>query len=225
MPAWFDHMEASLARADVDASYLFVIDPSDETLQVLAVGGLAVAGRPRAVVFVDESAHPYQDRAWGRVDRKVHMVEVRNVLLDAVRQSEPDVFLSVDSDVLVSPELVGDLLEDLGAGRFDAVGGGTWMDRRDHRIQSCGWIEGVDGFARRAVPGPMVVPMGVIMAIKAMAPAAYRIDYEYNREGEDVGWSIACARAGVRLGWDNRHPSKHVMDRAQLELVDVRCGF
>lgn len=223
MPTWFDHVEAAACFAGVSPQFAFAVDPTDETVPTLR---LHLSGGD-ALLYLDETDHPYPEdgdtlRSWG-TPRVQHMVAIRNSLLAHVRSVGPDVFISVDSDVLLAQQTLADLLESLQ--RFDAVGGGTWMDERDHRIQSCGWVEGMAGFVRKHVPGPAVIPMGVIMAVKAMSPAAYAIDYAYERNGEDVGWSLACASAGVRLGWDNRHPSKHVMRRHQLETIDVRCGF
>ena len=46
-----------------------------------------------------------------------------------------------------------------------------------------------------------VHPTDAIMAAKLMRPKAYTIDYIYDTEGEDIGWSKACSRAGVFLGF------------------------
>lgn len=228
MARWFDHVEAAAAHAGVTPSYIFVVEPQDETLPIL----LEHTGH-RSLIFNLERG-PYEDRGWAQESRVHHMVRLRNILLAAVREDGPEVFLSVDSDVLVSREAIADLLESLG--RFPAVGGGTFMGRpyrgpggytpgANEHLPSCGWIVGKSGFRRQYMEHRGVIPVGVIMAIKAMSPMAYAVDYRYNREGEDIGWSLAAAKAGLRLGWDNRHPSKHVMDPIELDRIDERCGF
>jgi hypothetical protein len=65
----------------------------------------------------------------------------------------------------------------------------------------------------------------IIMAIKMMGPDAYAIDYEPHAQGEDIGWSLACERAGLQLAWDGRVASKHVMDPRQLHRRDPRVGY
>lgn len=70
-----------------------------------------------------------------------------------------------------------------------------------------------------------VMPVDVIMAIKLMTPEAYNINYEMQRHGEDIGWSLACKTAGLKLGWDGRQANKHVMDVDALGEVDDRVGF
>jgi hypothetical protein len=63
------------------------------------------------------------------------------------------------------------------------------------------------------------------LAIKLMSPRAYNIDYRFHHQGEDIGWSVAATEKGLKLGWDGRICSKHVMAADQLQLVDPRCGY
>jgi hypothetical protein len=217
MPSWFDHVEAALRMAGVPASYAFVVSAGDETVPV-------IRARAAEVVLIPSiEPEPYEERQWHQRRRVERMVDVRNQLLELVRAVEPDVFLSVDSDILLHPMAIADMLE--GLGRFGAVGGGTFLTEFGDQFPSCGWVLGHDGFRRERMLHQGTIPVGVIMAVKAMSPAAYAVDYQYNMQGEDIGWSVAAAHAGVRLGWDNRHYSKHVMTRAALDRVDERCGF
>jgi hypothetical protein len=55
-------------------------------------------------------------------------------------------------------------------------------------------------------------------ALKLLSPIAYAVDYELHPQGEDIGWSRACQLAGVKLGWDNRHVSSHIMSPVVLGL-------
>lgn len=227
MPRWFEHVEAALERARLRASFVFVAPAGDETEPVIYRHGPARC----LVLHSDEGDQP--ERGWADEARVRHLVDLRNRLLRHVRAAGPDAYLSLDSDVLLAPEAIADLVESLGSGRFGAVGGATFMSAlhdspgvpASQDFPSCGWVRGMDGFQRQAIEHRGVIPVGVIMAVKMMSPRAYWIDYQLRREGEDVGWSLACEAAGVRLGWDNRHPSKHVMARHHLDRVDERCGF
>lgn len=218
MPSWFDHVEAALAMAGVVARYAFAVSAGDETLPTLQD-----RSDNSALIAVSTEPEEYQERQWYRPARIARMVEVRNLLLATVRRQAPEIFLSVDSDVLLHPMAIVELLE--GIGRFDAVGGGTFLSALGDQFPSCGWVQGHDGFRRQRMEHQGTIPVGVIMAVKAMSPAAYAVDYQPNGQGEDIGWSVAAGRAGLKLGWDNRHYSKHVMSRADLGRVDERCGF
>lgn len=218
MPSWFDHVEAALAVAGLPAGYAFAVSAGDETLPILQE-----RSDNSALIAVSSEPEAYEERQWHQRHRIDRMVEVRNLLLATVRVAAPDVFISVDSDILLHPQAIAELLE--GLGRFDAVGGGTFLTELGDQFPSCGWVLGNDGFRRERMEHQGTIPVGVIMAVKAMSPAAYAVDYQHNGQGEDIGWSVAAARAGLKLGWDNRHYSKHVMTRAALDRVDERCGF
>lgn len=218
---WFTHVEHACRVADVKPVYAFVADPDDETARQLAVMTLA-KGRECHFAWCKEDLAATDERTWNH-DRFGRMVELRNQLLGLVRELEPEHFLSLDSDILVHPQTVTSLA---GAVRgFDAVGGGTFMTPTGIEFPSCGWYRGMQGLMRHPMEARGVVPVGVIMAIKLMSPVAYEVDYEFNLQGEDIGWSLACERAGLHLGWDNRHYSKHIMGPGDRDRVDDRCGW
>ena len=70
-----------------------------------------------------------------------------------------------------------------------------------------------------------VIPVDVIMAIKLMTPEALQEDYCFDTNGEDIGWSKSATAQGLKLAFDGRVCSKHVMRPGQLEKLDPRCGF
>jgi hypothetical protein len=219
--AWFDHVEMATAELGWRPTYAFVGDRADPTLRIVAD---RCAAWDRQVLFlhVDEDVEAPDQRAWN-VDRFARMVVLRNALLDMVRAETPRYFLSLDSDILLGSQTLAGLIQ--ATAGYGAVGGGTWMTPTSEMIPSCGWLKGMSGLMRRRIEHKGVMTVDVIMAIKLMTPAAYAVDYEVHPQGEDVGWSAACRRAGVKLGWDNRWPSKHVMTPEGLEAVDVRLGW
>jgi len=220
LPAWFDHVEAACARADVVPSYIFAVGAGDPSWPAIGAFSLLI-GRSVTVVETGEQLST-ATRGWHLEARLRHMVEIRNLLLDAVREIGPDLFLSLDSDILLHSDAVANLVE--STQRFGAVGGAAFMSNTEEH-PNCGWVEGMTGFTRQRMEHRGVIPVGVIMAVKMMGPAAYSIDYAFSVQGEDIGWSLAAGEAGVRLGWDNRVINKHVMTPVALGVVDERCGF
>jgi hypothetical protein len=140
-----------------------------------------------------------------------------------VRSVNPHYFLSVDSDVFLHPQavaLMGETIE-----RYDAVGGKCYMSPEGTWAPSYAMLNhGAESLYRPDQHGS-VFTVDVIMALKLMSPAAYGINYRYHQQGEDIGWSIECKRAGLRFAWDGRVISKHAMSPEAAEMVDVRCGF
>jgi hypothetical protein len=219
LPAWFEHVRKACAQAGVQPSFLFVASREDaETVAVIeeqtALGG-------EHCLILDSAEAPRSDvRVWGQ-ERYAHMVRLRNQLLEGVRIVAPRMFLSVDSDILLHPDVIANMIQT--AGRFDAVGGRLYMTPTGVQIPSYGmWKR--DGAIRRA-DAEGVFKVDVIMALKLMTPRAYHVDYRDHRHGEDIGWSRACQEAGVKLGWDGRVISKHVLSPQMHGVVDRRVGW
>lgn len=213
LPRWHEHVEAAAAAAGVEAQYLFVADPCDEDTVAI------IEGMGASVVWVADG-RPDDTRHWNN-DRYRHLADLRNRLLEAVRAIDPDLFLSLDSDVLLHPEALPNMIESLA--RFDVVGGATYMTSTGTACPSWGSISRGGGLIRGDACG--VFPVEVVMAIKLLTPRAFDVRYACHSHGEDLAFSINCREAGLRLGVDARVASKHVMSPAQLERIDVRCGF
>lgn len=221
MPDWFAHVETACHHAGLVPGYVFGMGEGDESLDALDAD--VTLYRSITVVDTGEPEGETVERGWHDQARLRHMVTIRNLVLAEVRRLAPDLFLSLDSDILLHPQALVEMVE--STERFGAVGGATFMSATGEEFPNCGWVEGMTGFSRHYMEHAGVIPVGVIMAAKLMTPAAYNVDYTFSLQGEDIGWSVAAGEAGVRLGWDSRHVSKHVMSAAALEPVDARCGF
>jgi hypothetical protein len=218
---WFDHVERSAVELGWRPTYAIVGNRGDPTVAIVA-GRCAIADRQLIFAHVDDDLDRPDKRAWN-VARFGQMVKLRNTLLSLVRAEKPRYFLSLDSDILLGTQTLAGLVQ--ATGGYGAVGGATFMTPTSEMIPSCGWLKGMNGLIRRRIETKGVIPVDVIMAIKLMTPAAYAVDYTTHPQGEDIGWSRAASQAGVKLGWDNRWPSKHCMSPADLHKVDVRLGW
>jgi hypothetical protein len=228
LPAWFAFVETACLKAGVgEPKYCFVGDP-DNDLDTWAVIEQAAGNGREVYVEVEPESRGNDKRSWipPRIER---MVVLRNKLLGMVRQLEPDYFLSLDSDILLNPQALGQMIESLGS--FDAVGTRCYMGPpsrnpgpgRGTSLPSYGMLTRNGGLRR--VDSEGVFQVDVIMAAKLMSPKAYAIDYSADNRGEDVAWSRNARSAGLRLGWDGRSVSKHVMKPEYLAKVDDRCGY
>lgn len=215
VPQWVEHLALAAYRPHI----VVVGDPvaDAETFQVLSQACLRWSLN-LDVVEVSEDLGPYE-RVWG-LDRYEHMAFLRNTLLNHVRDLKPDLFWSVDSDILVAKTALSSACE--GLERFDAVGSKTYMTPNGTWCPSFAMLAG-GGLNRWEDHG--LFPVDVIMALKLMTPKAYGINYRAHQQGEDIGWSMNAAEFGVKLGWDGSTPSKHVMSRDALNVLDERCGF
>lgn len=219
LPLWFERVATALKSAGMDKPLLvFVGDVNDESMQY-AEREAEARGWGCSLVPVTEPQEPYS-REWN-IDRYRYMVDLRNRLLTEVKEWAPQVFWSLDSDILVHEDALKSAIDALD--RFDAVGQRCYMTEHGTWCPSyCNFTEG-GGLLR--YDGDGCFPVDCIMASKVMSPRAYDIAYEVHEQGEDIGWSKECRRFGVKLGWDGRTVSKHVMGIEFLHLIDPRCGY
>jgi hypothetical protein len=215
---WFEHVDNAARLADVDVEYVFVVDPEDPCVQIMDGHG----GCRKVLV----PAERVDDKRKWTPDRYQVMTDLRNMLLREVRAiGSVPFFLSLDSDILLHEDTITNLLESVESRPhfFDAVGGKCYMTSTGVNCPSFAQILPSGGLLRSDEWS--VFPVDVLMAIKLMTPAAYNVDYVYNDRGEDLGWSKACKEAGLKLGFDGRVVSKHVMNPDRVDVLDKRVGF
>lgn len=232
---YLEHVMEACGQAHVEPEFVFVVPKDDPTIDLIRsrMSEPFAGGAKVDFILTDEEPAPHDKRTWGPVRMRL-MVDLRNRLLRRVRQLAPLAFLSLDTDILIAPGAIQAALEGLQCYRgtdvsgkpwqYDAVGMRTYMSILGNQFPSQGqlvnnhlmnrtdWIKGTH-------------PADVIMAAKLMGPAAYKVDYEFHTEGEDVGWSVACARFGVKLGYCADAKAKHVMRPIDLTALDERVGF
>lgn len=226
LPLWWEHLKEAIDIAGVDASLLFGVPVNDPSLDVID----DISDEINTSIIWTADPSTMVDHDW-RPERYKEMARLRNLLLERVNSVAPDAYLSLDSDILLQPTALRGMIELLG--KYDAVGSSTnmvpllnlqgqvtaskgspsYFNRNSHNVlirepQELGTIMQVD----------------VIMAAKLMSPEAYAIPYGYNAWGEDVAWSDDCTAAGLKLGWDNRTVSRHVMRTNELEFEDPRVA-
>lgn len=210
---WLEHIRAAAVHAAVEADVLMLGPQSDLTF----ARGRQVARR--LGLRLDEVDSGEEPAGTGRTEvgswrtwshgRLAHMVRLRNQLLDVVRRIAPRYFLSLDSDILLHESSISNMIETVSTSSFSAVGGKTYLTPSGDHAPSYALIDEAGFLVRQSMNA--VRQVDILMAIKLMTPAAYSVDYEFDRRGEDVGWSLACARTGLLLGWDGRVTSEHVM--------------
>jgi hypothetical protein len=213
LPTWFAHVRRAAETVGVAPDFIFVCHPQDPSWDCL------LDQAPGCTIMPASFARGNDQRRWNP-ERYHQMVDLRNKLLAGVRRAEPDLFLSLDSDILLHPDQIKLMIECLD--RFDAVGGRCYMTTTGTRFPSWGRL--VKGNLQR-FDAEGTFPVDVIMALKLMTPAAYAVNYSLDLQGEDIGWSRNATAAGVRLGWDGRVAAKHVLAPHLLTPVDPRVGF
>ncbi len=214
---WMDHAVAAAHQAGADPEFLLVLSPDDPTYLV-SLEHAKKRGFTVDYIFREERQGP-DARVWNH-ERYHEMVELRNILLEGVREKNPDYFLSLDTDILVHPLSIFNLVKDIKG--FDAIGGKLFMTVKGNNFPSYAFLSN-NGLKRP--DSKKTFEVDVIMAMKLMTHAAYNIDYVWARQGEDIGWSTAAREAGLKLGWSGLVTNKHIMTPLLFGEVDPRCGY
>lgn len=216
---WFWKTMAAAKIAGVKPAFIFVMDPSEKPLHTIIMNQ---ARMHNSTLIIGEIVEENREdkREWNSI-RYEKMVELRNLLLEGVRNFNPELFLSLDSDILLHELALKSMIENIG--EYDAIGGKTYMTHTGKEFPSFGLLNGSRMIRRFDME--TVIKVDVIMAIKLMKQSAYSQDYKVDTQGEDIGFSKNCADAGLRFGWDGTCASKHVMRQQDLDKVDSRVGF
>jgi hypothetical protein len=146
-----------------------------------------------------------------------------------LREIKPDLFLSLDSDILINDKALRSMIRLLETARSRkdrpvAASHCVYMSREGIRYPNYAMLTDSGRMRRDFVPGDLTA-VHVLMAAKLMTPRAYNVDYEYDRRGEDIGWSNAVRQRGMHLAWTGKVTSKHCMEVEDLHRVDARCGY
>jgi len=217
---WVEHVNIACKNAGInDFNFIFVV--GEKNLNDLN----DLSSIKNSTIKIVEEELRDDVRVWND-SRYSHMAFLRNQLLIAVRENNPDLFLSLDSDILLAENSIKSAITALKKHPAAcAVGMKCYMSETTNVHPSMGcWLDGsMIRFYRRDIED--IATVNIIMAAKLMKPFAYNIDYSYHKNGEDLGWSKNVAEAGGKLIWDGKVTNKHVMNPGMLEVVDKRAGF
>ena len=213
---WFSHTDESCCRAGFSPGYTFVVGADDrDTIDLI---NSCFKSRPTLILTTAEPERE-DKRAWSR-ERYTHMAVLRNKLFDLVKAWNPDLFLSLDSDILLHPDCVTNLDESMLHRGFDVVGGKTYMTPTGRSAPSYGKLNSLDNILRPDSDG--VFRVDVVMAIKLMKRCALNYEYGMHRKGEDLFICEQWRKAGLKLGWDGRLTNKHMLNPSMMGVNDQR---
>lgn len=220
LPVWFSCIEDQTFPLN-DLGFIFNIAPDDMgTIEQL----IDFHKRHPEIEIFDfiethgkHTDHYEGNRSWNS-DRYNFMVLLRNKLLDRVRMIAPERVFSLDTDILLeNPETIQtlyDLTEELDAVAplcFMTPDSANFPNIMSWAFEAKAWRN-----SREYKLGTLF-QVDVIMAAVMMSKRVYMsCDYAWHRQGEDLGWSINCTKAGFKL-WSASHIyAPHIMSESAL---------
>lgn len=168
---------------------------------------------------LNHSSHEEGMRQW-TISKYENMTNLRNILLNKVREYQPEYFFSLDSDILLTnPSTIELLIAHIKDGA-DAVSPLMFMTPVGMRFPSVmKWIGEIGKKAMRVDNFPLgtYFQSDVIMAAKMMSKNVYQnINYEIHEQGEDLGWSANCGKKGYKLFSASYMYAPHIMSKAMF---------
>lgn len=145
------------------------------------------------------------------------MASLRNQLLRKVRDLQPDLFLSLDSDMILCEGAFSSMAAVSNQG-YSGVGAVASMCRFRWCESWMYYNEDSKDFHRHNEPGDFdgIKEVDAIMGAKLMTPDAYNLDYVYDKQGEDLGWSRQMRNEGMRMAVTAAGAVRHVMHEDDL---------
>jgi hypothetical protein len=232
LPRWFECLRQQTRPPD---EYVFVVnDVTGNTRRLLH--DLAPVEVPQLSYAVDETRYiPRQERQRHSAEHVYgDFAKRRNALLRMVLKRDPDVFLSLDTDIMLEdPTVIGRLLQLLSApkklteGPPALVAPCTFLHptgRASECFNAAWWAAGDPGSPDRAwrrataedaAEGVQLIdiPMAAVMMRRSVAE---RCRYRYHAQGEDLGFAQDLERLGYRCLWDPDLEVRHVMSEDAL---------
>lgn len=222
MKPWVAHLQRAAQHADVGLS-IYCLVPSKDAPTAIAVQEACLSRGIELFLEQADDDKPDDERSWNPL-RYERMCVLRNTMLDTVRSLMPNLFLSIDSDILIGRDVISKLITCMQEREFDAVAGKIWLHETNKQIVNfANFRRNLNTLQRRDQIS--TDKCDVIMALKLMTPAAYNIDYLPDDHGEDIGWSRNATSRGLILGYNGEAISKHCMNPKMLETIDPRVGW
>lgn len=223
LPRWRQHL-AEWEEHGVELRFGFVVHQTDyETVET--VMQFAPSDHLDVLAHGGRGDH----RGWQHAHRIKLLAEYRNDLRWLVRHYwerwEVDYFLSLDSDILVSPWEESQLLFNSLQGK-DGVSPLAYLGERESNAFTRPL--GPEKPARRIKPLDALQQADILCAAILMnrqLATDPRVEYGFHPLGEDFFWSAAAKANRYDLALDSRVKWKHVMRREMLDQVDRRIGW
>lgn len=228
LPAWFAALQAQTRQPD---EYVFVLSerqPTPVADTIRLIRWLSPVDVPALSYALDDS--PYIPRYERNLHDPEHVygefARRRNLLRRMVLKREPDIFLSLDSDILLDdPRTIERLVGMLDL--YPVAAPLVWLHPTGHASEcynAAWWAAGDPGSPDRAwrrathadaEKGPQLVdiPMAAVMMRGVVLEAC---SWYYHRQGEDLGFAQDLEQHGMQCAWDPSLTTLHVMDPREM---------
>jgi hypothetical protein len=212
IPRWWEALEAQALPPGTEVEFHFAVSPSEDDTERLLLE--RCNGRLSLLNCADLPTFPNRHKGHN-AERFATLATLRNRLVESVRRSDPDYFLSVDSDMILEPNAVQEMLGvgDCVGALSDMLGSAIMVHPSAMRLEH----NGVKVKAQRISVdgiGDEPLPVDVVMAVVLFSRRGYRaVHYGLHEQGEDIAAALSLRDAGVSRWLQPRARATHLFYR------------
>lgn len=209
LPRWYDALQQQ--NVDIQEIICLVSPSDDETETILKERDVTIINDERPGRRPNEII----GHAWGMIEDYQYMANIRNVLLEAVKASNPDAFLSLDSDIILPKNGLKRLLEILAV-KGGVVSPYVSMNASQYCPNMMTWQSPRELAYRPPTFPKQLSEVDVIMAAMLMDRNALGyVRWEAHPQGEDLGFCKVAELYGVHRWWAPSIHCDHIMQPDQ----------
>jgi GT2 family glycosyltransferase len=212
LPEWFASVWSQ--QVDGEVEIVSLVSPSeDDTEQIIIDQGVHVIkdDRPgRTTMEVD-------GHLWGSMETYEYMADIQNQLVDYACEQHCDYFFSLDSDIILPPNAIQNLINYMEAGHPGVAAPAVNLAVGEVAWNTMTWVHrDFPYMATRDVGTPVEGPADVVLAAMMMDRQGMRCRYEAHQQAHDVGFCVRADEMLIPRWWVPQIRCQHLMRRTLL---------
>lgn len=201
---WLDSIHNQTVPVEI---HCLVSESNDGTETILAKNDVSLiydVTPPRNKIDIDK-------HYWGDLGTYAYMATIRNRLVTHIQQQNADYFFSLDSDILVPPTCLEQLLE--GIDKWGGIAAPfVSMSAQQIVPNAMHWVH--PGVARRVEQWDRTTYVDVVMAAMLLDSQAMECRWAPHPQGEDLGFCLDAAEKHIPIWWNPTIKCTHLMEHS-----------
>lgn len=209
LPEWFTSIWSQEIDGDLDVVSL--VSPSEDgTEQLIIDQGVHVIKDDRP----GRTTQEIDGHLWGSMETYEYMADIQNQLVDYACGENCDYFFSLDSDIILPPHAIKDLIDYMKDGHPGVSAPAVNLAVGDTAWNTMSWVnQDYPVMATRAVGIPSGGQADVVLAAMMMDRLGMQCRYEAHNQAHDVGFCVRADRLDIPRWWVPEIRCTHLMRR------------
>jgi hypothetical protein len=210
LPDWF----RAVYEQGVECDIVVLVSPSEDgTEQIVIDQGVHVIKDDRP----GRNTMEIDGHLWGSMDTYAYMADIQNQLVQEAVDRDADYFFSLDSDIILPPNAIVDLVGYMEGGHPGVCAPAVNLTTGDTAWNTMSWTNrDFPGMACRHIGTPAGGQADVVLAAMLMDRWGMEARYQAHEQAQDVGYCLMAERMGIPRWWVPEVRCQHLMRRTLL---------